>query len=102
MHKLILTPVLRDNEIGAIIYTHMAVEENRDAMDRWLRDNFRAVLERIPSWRKGEIVAVYLGRGGQSDIGQQAVLAAKWYNSAWIAPELPMGMVVLDVLRESS
>ena len=49
----------------------------------------------------GEIVAVYLGRGGQSDIGQQAVLAAKWYNSAWIAPELPMGMVVLDVLRES-
>lgn len=49
----------------------------------------------------GEIVAVYLGRGGQSDIGHQAVLAAKWYNSAWVAPELPFGMVVLDVLKES-
>lgn len=49
----------------------------------------------------GEIVAVYLGRGSQSDIGHQAVLAAKWYNSAWVAPELPMGMVVLDVLKES-
>ena len=49
----------------------------------------------------GEIVAVYLGRGGQSEVGQQCVLAAKWYNNAWIAPELPMGMVVLDVLKES-
>jgi len=49
----------------------------------------------------GEIVAVYLGRGSQNDIGHQAVLAAKWYNGAWIAPELPMGMVVLDVLKES-
>ena len=49
----------------------------------------------------GEIAAIYLGRGGQSDVGHQAVLAAKWYNSAWIAPELPMGMVVLDVLKES-
>jgi hypothetical protein len=49
----------------------------------------------------GEVVAIYLGRGGQRELGIQCVYAAKWYNEAWIAPELPMGMVVLDVLKES-
>ncbi len=49
----------------------------------------------------GEIVAIYLGRGSQRELGDQCFLAAKWYNDAWVAPELPMGMVVLDVLKES-
>ncbi len=48
-----------------------------------------------------EFAAAYLGRGGQRELGQQCALAAKWYNDAWIAPELPCGMVVLDVLKES-
>ena len=49
----------------------------------------------------GEFVAEYRGRGNQRDLGEQCLLCAKYYNNAWIAPELPMGMVVLDVLRES-
>jgi len=49
----------------------------------------------------GEVVAIYLGRGGQRELGEQCVYAAKWYNEAWVAPELPMGMVVLDVMKES-
>ncbi len=49
----------------------------------------------------GEIVAVYLGRGSQRDLGNQCKLVQKWYNDAWIAPELPFGMVVLDVLKEA-
>jgi len=49
----------------------------------------------------GEISAIYLGRGNQRDLGEQCVVGAKWYNEAWVAPELPMGMVVLDILKES-
>lgn len=49
----------------------------------------------------GEIVATYLGQGGQRELGEQCVLAQRWYNGAWIAPELPMGMVVLDILKEA-
>lgn len=49
----------------------------------------------------GEFVAEWHGRGNQRDLGEQCLLAQQYYNNAWIAPELPMGMVLLDVLKES-
>jgi hypothetical protein len=49
----------------------------------------------------GEFVAEYHGQGNQREVGKQALYAARMYNGAWIAPELPYGMVVLDVLKES-
>lgn len=48
----------------------------------------------------GEFVAEWHGQGSQKDLGYQCLYAAQLYNDAWIAPELPTGMVVLDVLKE--
>jgi hypothetical protein len=49
----------------------------------------------------GEYVAEWYGQGSQRDFGEQCLNAAKLYNGAWIAPELPTGLVVLDVLKEA-
>ncbi len=49
----------------------------------------------------GDFVAEWHGQGSQRELGYQCLNAAKFYNDAWIAPELPCGMVTLDVLKES-
>jgi hypothetical protein len=49
----------------------------------------------------GEYVAEWHGQGSQRDFGEQCLNAARFYNGAWIAPELPTGLVVLDVLKEA-
>lgn len=49
----------------------------------------------------GEIVAIYHGRTEQSQLGEQALWGARWYNEAWIAPEIPAGMVLLKVLKDA-
>lgn len=48
-----------------------------------------------------EYVAIYHGRGPQHELAKQCLWAAAYYNRAWVAPELPYGMVVLDRLREA-
>ena len=48
-----------------------------------------------------EVVAIYHGRGNQADLGEQALLAAEFYNDAWVAPEIPAGMVVLNRFKEA-
>jgi len=50
---------------------------------------------------EGEVVAVYQGRGNQQDVADQCLNAAKQYNEAWMAPEIPNGMVVLNVLKQA-
>jgi len=50
----------------------------------------------------GEIVAIYHGQGDQHELGEQCLRAARFYNNAWIAPEVPNGMVVLDVLKQNN
>lgn len=49
----------------------------------------------------GEYVAEWLGQGDQHDLGVQVLYAAKAYCNAWVAPELPYGMIVLDVLKQN-
>lgn len=48
----------------------------------------------------GEFVALYWGQGAQREVGEQILSAGYFYNEAWIAPELPTGLVVLDILKE--
>lgn len=49
----------------------------------------------------GALVAEYHGQGDQHFVGEQSLCAAKYYNNAWVAPELPYGQVVLDVLKQA-
>lgn len=49
----------------------------------------------------GDCVAMYHGRGDtQKELGQQAFRAAMVYNEAYIAPEIPQSMILLNYLKE--
>jgi aminopeptidase N len=58
---LILSPELKDNEIRNIIYNQMDRQENRQAIWDWTRNNMDALMERIPSWRKGGVPGFFNG-----------------------------------------
>jgi len=47
------------------------------------------------------IAAIYSGRCDQKELGVQCLYASRFYNNAWTAPELPQGIVVLDVLSKA-
>lgn len=47
----------------------------------------------------GDVVALYHGRGPQIDVAQQVYWAAQVYNDAWIAPEVPKAMTLLNYLK---
>jgi len=47
----------------------------------------------------GEYVAIYQGRGDQVDLGWQVYYAATFYNEAYIAPEIPNGMTLLNIFK---
>jgi len=55
-----------------------------------------AVFDRI----SGEYVAIYQGRGDQVDLAWQVYYAAMYYNEAFIAPEIPNSMTLLNVFKE--
>lgn len=48
----------------------------------------------------GECVALYTGRTDQRELGKQGFRAAVYYNEAWVAPEIPQGMIFLEYLKE--
>jgi len=48
----------------------------------------------------GEFVAAYKGRGEQGDVAEQLINAGIYYNLAFLAPEIPNGMIVLQKLKE--
>jgi hypothetical protein len=48
----------------------------------------------------GEVAAIYHGRGSQDDLAKQCHWMAQWYNDAWVAPEIPMGMTFLRYFKE--
>lgn len=52
--------------------------------------------------RNGEFVAAYKGQGEQIDVAEQLIAAGIYYNMAFVAPEIPNGMVVLQKLKEYS
>jgi len=56
-------PRLRDNEAISVAYGQVGNEAQREAMWQWAQDdaNLQALLDRIPTWRKGSIVAVGAG-----------------------------------------
>lgn len=56
LRSLLLDERLRINELRYIIRPQMGRAEKRDAMWRWIMDNFDEVLERIPFSSKGTIV----------------------------------------------
>ncbi len=49
----------------------------------------------------GEFVAMWHGRGPQKDVGLQCLHAAKFYNDAFVAPEIPAAMELLNIFREA-
>ena len=48
----------------------------------------------------GEYVAIYQGRGDQVDLAWQVYYAAVRYNEAFIAPEIPNSMTLLNIFKE--
>jgi len=48
----------------------------------------------------GEFVAIYQGRSDQVDLAWQVYYAANMYNEAFIAPEIPNGMILLNLFKE--
>ncbi|HMB39231.1 MAG TPA: M1 family aminopeptidase [Wenzhouxiangellaceae bacterium] len=56
----IADPRLRDNEAIAVAFGQVGNKAQREAMWQWAQDetNLQALLDRIPTWRKGSIVAV--------------------------------------------
>jgi hypothetical protein len=49
---------------------------------------------------EGDVVAIYHGRGAQDELGKQCLLAAEFYNDAWVAPEIPHSMILLNIFKE--
>jgi hypothetical protein len=49
-----------------------------------------------------EVVAIYHGRGDQQPLGEQCLQAAKYYNNAYVAVEIPCGLVVLNVFKRDN
>ena len=56
-------PRLRDNEAISVAFGQVGNEAQREAMWQWAQDETRlqALLDRIPTWRKGAIVAIGSG-----------------------------------------
>ena len=48
-----------------------------------------------------QYVLAYKGRCEQWELGEQCLLAAKYYNEAYVAPEIPIGMVCLQVFKNA-
>jgi hypothetical protein len=48
----------------------------------------------------GEVVAYYEGRGDQRELARQAYRAAVYYHEAYVAPEIPQSMILLDYFKE--
>lgn len=48
-----------------------------------------------------QVKAIWHGRGAQIYLGEQVLGAARHYNQAWVVPEIPMAMGVLQVLRDN-
>lgn len=52
----ILSRKLRDNEWYPILYSQLSNNETRDAAWKWVKANINGLIERIPTWRQGQIV----------------------------------------------
>lgn len=50
--------------------------------------------------KNGRCVAMYHGRGNQRDLAVQCWLAANFYNRAWLGPEIPNAMTILNYFTE--
>jgi intein/homing endonuclease len=48
----------------------------------------------------GNYVAIYMGRGDQKELAVQAMRAAIFYNEAYVAPEIPQSMILLNYFKE--
>jgi alanyl aminopeptidase len=53
LRNSILSPDVAVNEFGYIISGQMDGPHNQQAMWQWMRQNFDAVIARIPTWQKG-------------------------------------------------
>jgi hypothetical protein len=48
----------------------------------------------------GEVVAIYQGRTDQKELARQAYRAARYYNEAFVGPEMPASMVLLSYFKD--
>ncbi|MFT5334321.1 MAG: alanyl aminopeptidase [Halioglobus sp.] len=55
MRGKILSPQLRDNEISNIFYGQMSQVKNRQHAWDWSAQNMDGILDRIPTWKKGQV-----------------------------------------------
>ena len=54
LHEAILSPEVAVNEFGYIIGGQMSSPETQQAMWEWMQANFDAVIDRTPTWHKGQ------------------------------------------------
>ena len=84
-----------EHVMGADTREHRLLDE-RDPKSK--RDYDGAlVLSRNPSNKR--VKAVLHTRMAARDLGYQVLGAARYYNDAWVVPEIPQGMMILEVLR---
>lgn len=70
------------------------------------RDNIRSKLDLhgavIFDRTTGEVACQYYGRGDQHGFGKECLAAARFYCFPWVGPEVPCGMVVLNVFKQAN
>ena len=72
------------------------ISDPQDEKSQLDRDGV-AVLDRDTS----EYVAIYHGQTEQVELGQQCLYCARYYNNAYVAPEIPKAMEVLKIFRNA-
>jgi len=48
-----------------------------------------------------EVSAIWHGKTDQKELGEQCLYAAKFYNYAWVAPEIPNAMTLLGIFKDA-
>jgi len=61
MRAQILSEELRDNEAAMIVFTQSQTREQRGAIWEWVQANLDAFIERVPTWRQGQVT--HVGQG---------------------------------------
>ncbi len=73
MRTHIADPQVRDNEATLIAFTQSGVPEQRSAVWEWVKSNMDVLLPRIPTWRKGGIATI---GGGFCSVEKEAEVRA--------------------------
>ena len=90
-------PGSSEHVIGVDTREHRLTDE-KDPKSQRDNDGI-VVLERKAGIKR--VKAIFRGKMAQKDLGLQVLGAAKHFNQAWVVPEIPQGMMVLQTLVQA-